>query len=120
MPTNQPGYGFDYDKLNRILGAQPYEKVTAFNQSPNFRMSVSGYDFNGNILGLTRKDAICGDMDNLQYAYDNSNQLQKVKDHLGIAPPLPPNLKKRFIQQALGQLLCRKLILIIMMSRTGI
>ncbi|PTB96012.1 hypothetical protein C9994_09310 [Marivirga lumbricoides] len=46
-------------------------------------MSVSGYDFNGNIPGLTRQDANGGDMDDLQYTYDNSNQLQKVKDHLG-------------------------------------
>ncbi|PTB95757.1 hypothetical protein C9994_10305 [Marivirga lumbricoides] len=75
MPSNQRGYGFDYDKLNRILGAQSYEKVTAFNQSPNFSMSVLGYDFNGNILGLTRQDANGGDIDDLQYAYDNSNQM---------------------------------------------
>lgn len=46
-------------------------------------MSVSAYDFNGNILKLNRKDAQGNHMDSLLYTYGNSNQLQKVKDHSG-------------------------------------
>ena len=79
--VNQRAYGFEYDGLNRILGAGSHERVTGFDQSPNFSMDITAYDFNGNILGLTRKDGSGNNMDTLEYHYGKSNQLKWVKDY---------------------------------------
>ncbi|PTB97531.1 hypothetical protein C9994_02275 [Marivirga lumbricoides] len=63
------------DLLIRILGAQSYEKVTAFNQSPNFSMNVSGYDFNGNAPKFSIEAYLQNDMEGLKVAVDKFHSL---------------------------------------------
>jgi hypothetical protein len=68
-------YSFTYDGLNRMLNAT--------HGSSQYTEKVTGYDKNGNILGLQRYGqtgaSSYGLVDNLTYTY-NGNQLTKVED----------------------------------------
>uniref|UniRef100_UPI00232DF7F2 RHS repeat domain-containing protein n=1 Tax=Tenacibaculum aiptasiae TaxID=426481 RepID=UPI00232DF7F2 len=78
--TSSKTYTYNYDALNRILGA------TGVNGS-NYNVSGITYDKNGNILSLIRNGhtnvgaTSFGVMDNLVYSYDNGNKLTKVLDN---------------------------------------
>ncbi|MCR8667506.1 DUF6443 domain-containing protein [Aestuariibaculum sp. M13] len=77
-------YMFKYDKLNRLQNAY-YGEGSSLNTNWNkFELSISGYDFNGNISSLTRKGGSMGStIDNLTYYYDAGNQLMKIVDASG-------------------------------------
>ena len=77
------GYKYTYDGLNRLLSAA-YGQGTAINANPNrFTEQVTGYDKNGNILGLKRYGqtgaSSYGLIDNLALTL-NGNQLKAVND----------------------------------------
>ncbi len=87
------GYGYQYDKLNRLLSAN-YKAYngTAENWTAEVnRYNVGGisYDLNGNILSLQRygysggtiATPTWGLMDNLAYSYTNGDQLMAVTDN---------------------------------------
>lgn len=79
-------YGYEYDKLNRLLNAT-YQKPETTTPIPNsYRESLS-YDKNGNITHLIRNGGLDSEtnyldalkIDELSYSYD-SNQLLAVTD----------------------------------------
>ncbi len=78
-------YTYQYDKLNRIKISE-YARGNGLNESVGlYGMSVSGYDENGNILGVNRKgvDPFTSAptmIDALSYSYDNGNRLLGIKD----------------------------------------
>ncbi len=86
-------YGYDYDPMNRLVEAHYYNSNMSKNRRYDEKIwdvanNRSGYDLNGNILGLQRQgrtgaDATgittYGTMDNLVYSY-RGNQLLKVTD----------------------------------------
>ncbi len=79
--ANRKAYGFQYDKLNR-LKTSTYAETTSYNTHKNFyNENIGGYDFNGNIIILTRKGngTSTSNIDNLTYTY-NGNQLTAVYD----------------------------------------
>lgn len=76
-------YNFDYDGMKRMRNAY-YGEGTSMNMNKNgFAEQVTGYDKNGNILGLKRYGQIGHDMygliDDLTYTL-NGNQLETVND----------------------------------------
>ncbi len=80
------GYGYQYDKLNRITKAR-YKAGNNLNEEAGFfDLKTVSYDKNGNILRLRRftptDDFLNREItDKLNYNYfGNSNQLKKVKD----------------------------------------
>jgi RHS repeat-associated protein len=85
--TSTQAYSYSYDPMNRLKTASHKEKkstgwqVGSFDESigdPS-APSISGYDFNGNILKLYRKGLSNANMDQLSYAYAG-NQLINVID----------------------------------------
>ena len=82
--TEKRGYGFQYDKLNRLTKAQ-YGKNTAgwTPQDEDYSVPLIGYDLNGNIDTLVRAGLVSpgnyGQIDQLKYSY-NGNQLIAVDD----------------------------------------
>lgn len=77
------GYKFGYDGLSRMLTAA-YGETAAINTNlDRFTEKISGYDKNGNILGLQRYGqtgvSIYGLIDNLTFTL-NGNQLNRVDD----------------------------------------
>lgn len=80
-------YGYSYDRLNRITGADSYRGTNMETMEATSRYDVQGisYDLNGNILSLIRFGADDGTVpdfgqwDDLKYSY-NGNQLRKVVD----------------------------------------
>ena len=77
------GYKFTYDGLSRLKDAIYGEGATLGNNPNSFNEQVTGYDKQGNILGLKRygqtSATVCGLIDNLTMTY-NGNQLKKVTD----------------------------------------
>ena len=78
-------YGFSYDRLNRLTGADYGEGSGWGNAVNDFSVGHLSYDANGNILTLQRKgkDMSGGTVtiDDLNYHYfNNSNQLAHVQD----------------------------------------
>jgi RHS repeat-associated protein len=88
-------YGYEYDKLNRILSARYFDLETTSNNG-RYDETIGGagrpsYDLNGNILNLLRKGQISegsfGDVDDLSYNYgNNGNQLIYVSDAIATQP----------------------------------
>lgn len=76
------GYKFAYDSLNRILDAD-YVQGTSLNSNAGYYSEqITGYDKNGNILGLKRyfNNSL---VDDLSYEYLNSgksNQILRITD----------------------------------------
>jgi hypothetical protein len=71
------GYGFAYDKINRLL-ASNYGEGDNYTDSLGYYNTAYGYDANGNITLLSRH--LGGEqIDNLDYTY-NGNQLHMVTD----------------------------------------
>ncbi len=68
------GYKFNYDQANRLTNAE------GIDGNP-YQESIPGYDKNGNITALTRKNG-GSTWDNLGYSYDG-NRLKKVTDNGG-------------------------------------
>ena len=89
-PNISRGYGYQYDKLNRLKNASYQAPLLADNQ--NYFGESMDYDKNGNITKLQRKymagtslSPYVGDLDNLVYFYKtDSNQLMKVTDATNI------------------------------------
>ncbi|MDC2624448.1 DUF6443 domain-containing protein [Bacteroides ovatus] len=81
--TNEKGYQFTYDPLSRLKNAV-YEEGNLLNHNTNnFTEQITGYDKNGNILGLKRYGQTAangyGLVDNLTITL-NGNQLKRVDD----------------------------------------
>ncbi|WP_299556790.1 DUF6443 domain-containing protein [Seonamhaeicola sp.] len=74
------GYGFTYDKLNRLTGSD-YGEGSSFSSNENHYNEYDiTYDKNGNIEALKRRNA-SGLIDNLTYNYLNGgNKLNYVSD----------------------------------------
>ncbi|WP_185154163.1 DUF6443 domain-containing protein [Fulvivirga sp. M361] len=81
LGDSQRGYAFNYDQMNRITGANHFKNNAS---TSHFGISGVGYDLNGNIKTLTRKDEAGDNMDVLSYDYGSgttqSNQLLSVSD----------------------------------------
>ena len=82
--TTVRGYKFTYDGLARIKNAAYGEGDNLSLNTNRFSEQVTGYDKQGNILGLSRYGQISetgyGLIDNLTLSY-NGNQLKAVKDN---------------------------------------
>jgi RHS repeat-associated protein len=83
--TNKKMYGYSYDNLNRFTNAQwgtvsgTSGSYTGTLSPTTYNESIGGYDKNGNILGLNRKDKNSTVMGNYSYSYNaNKNQLASV------------------------------------------
>jgi len=77
----QRGYGFEYDKLNRLTAAN-YAQGSNYNSNAGYFNTQYVYDQNGNFSNLTRKlnNVV---IDNLSYNYygnNKSNRLLSVND----------------------------------------
>jgi RHS repeat-associated protein len=92
--TDKQSYGYYYDAMNRMKEAKYYNstqpsKNSIFNEktiNPSDQaLNASGYDLNGNILGILRQgkrdgtDSPYGLMDNLTYTYAG-NQAIRIDD----------------------------------------
>lgn len=77
------GYKFTYDHLNRMLNAGYGEGNDLSANTERFSEIITGYDRNGNILGLKRNgkssSSAYGMIDNLTLTYDG-NQLKNATD----------------------------------------
>ena len=82
--TTVRGYKFTYDRLARIKNAAYGEGDNLSLNTNRFSEQVTGYDKQGNILGLSRYGQISETgyslIDNLTLSY-NGNQLKAVKDN---------------------------------------
>lgn len=78
------GYKFTYDGFSRLKDAVYGEGELLSNNTNHFTEQVTGYDKNGNILGLLRygqtNTMSYGLIDNLNLVY-NGNQLESVNDN---------------------------------------
>lgn len=91
-------YSYDYDKLNRMTGADfgehaPGSAINSWSNSVNdFAVSGLSYDINGNLLSMNQRGPGTSgpvNMDQLSYQYEaNSNQLINVTDN-GMASTAP-------------------------------
>ncbi len=89
----QRKYNLEYDNLGRFVNARFTQRENISGSSPwvntkvNVSSSVSGYDANGNLMGLQSTGIIPGSdggtiIDDLQYSYfASSNQLKAVSDN---------------------------------------
>ena len=81
--TTTRGYKFSYDGLNRLTTATYGEGTSIGTNADRFTEKVTGYDKNGNILGLQRygqtSASAYGLVDNLAFTL-NGNQLTRVDD----------------------------------------
>ena len=68
---NGKSYTYGYDQLNRLLSG---------NSTDNYNESGTTYDQLGNIQTLQRTYGSSTLIDNLAYAYSNTNQLQSITD----------------------------------------
>jgi hypothetical protein len=79
---SQRAYRYEYDNMNRLSSAQHFTQTGLWAPANAFDEIITGYDQNGNILGLQRtgKDHIT--IDNLTYSYgadmQRSNKLLSV------------------------------------------
>ncbi len=84
--VKERAYSYAYDPLNRLQSAAFKQNTAAWAAAPNSGFSESGYtyDYNGNIMGLTRNGYNASAMDVLTYDYGTgiarSNKLLKVAD----------------------------------------
>ncbi len=82
--TTLRGYKFTYDGLSRLKNAVYGEGATLASNLNRFNEQVTGYDKQGNILGLSRYGQTSasgyGLIDNLVLSYDG-NRLKAVKDN---------------------------------------
>ena len=83
--NSKRAYSYTYDNLNRLKIAE-YVQGNNLNESLGlYSTTISGYDANGNILGLSRKGvnpntSAPTTIDALQYKYDNGNRLINIQD----------------------------------------
>ena len=90
--VKQTGYGFKYDPMNRLTDAVHQQRTTQNGAwaGGGFDEGEIGYDLNGNIQKLKRKDAGGVVIDDLEYKYENSditisNKLLSVEDKIANA-----------------------------------
>jgi RHS repeat-associated protein len=77
LGSDQQSYAYEYDKVSRLKRAD-YLNYNDPLKTGRFNEVITGYDKNGNIMGLTRNNEL-GAMDDLVYTY-SGNQLLGVKD----------------------------------------
>ncbi len=82
LGASQRSYAYTYDPMNRLEGAD--HRVLGIANAAPFDVTIgdgatSGYDLNGNIRSLTRKDKTGAGLDVLTYTYDG-NRLLQVSD----------------------------------------
>lgn len=93
------GYGYRYDKMNRLIQADFWTfqdaSQTWTNQGTDYSVPLVNYDANGNLTRLERKGRVnalvqttaqFGDLDKLTYSYDG-NRLVGVDEDAGTAMP---------------------------------
>jgi RHS repeat-associated protein len=80
-------YGYSYDNLNRFTNAQwgtlngTNGNYSAALSSTTYNENITGYDLNGNITGLNRKDKSGNALGSYTYNYTlNTNKLSSVGD----------------------------------------
>ena len=82
--SSERGYTYTYDSLNRLIASIYGEGVNLASNPNRFNEQVTGYDKQGNILGIKRSGKTTSGsydlIDNLVMAY-NGNQLTKVTDN---------------------------------------
>ena len=82
VSDSKRGYGYSYDFHNRLENAY-YGEGDQLVRNPGYDETITGYDFNGNIMGLNRNKVISNgpvNIDNLTYSY-KGNQLTSVTDN---------------------------------------
>ena len=72
-------YGFEYDDINRLEGADYGTNSGSWTDESEFNVYNLSYDKNGNIENL-RRDGASNQIDNLDYQYEG-NQLINVEDN---------------------------------------
>lgn len=85
-------YAFEYDKANRLVQSQYYQKEQSLIKSTLYDEHIS-YDLNGNINTLVRysdplAQGIAEKIDDLQYTYKNnglSNKIHRIMPPTGVA-----------------------------------
>ncbi|MEP2512455.1 MAG: DUF6443 domain-containing protein, partial [Reichenbachiella sp.] len=77
--TDEKGYAYEYDKMNRFTAAQYYNKASSWASDDAFSVEAISYDHNGNIEALERNHWDGTTLDSLTYSY-NGNQLLTVAD----------------------------------------
>ena len=65
QPTGKQGYGYTYTGLNRLLIANYIEGSSLTTNTGANNVTISGYDWNGNITGLTRQLKGMGEVENI-------------------------------------------------------
>jgi RHS repeat-associated protein len=94
--NTQRKYDYEYDNINRFKAANFTQKDGGTSGAwgtalVDLSASVSGYDANGNIMGMVQKGIVPGTnggviLDNLNYVYfPNSNRLRNVSDGASVA-----------------------------------
>jgi len=83
--TNKKVYGYSYDNLNRFTNAQfgtvggSLPSYSTALSPTNYNENVTGYDNNGNISALSRKDKNGGTLGSYTYNYTpNTNKLSSI------------------------------------------
>jgi RHS repeat-associated protein len=82
-------YNYTYDALNRLKAA--IYVASSIGNNNKFNETITGYDRNGNIMGLSRNmqhPTVANSsvqIDNLIYTYDKGNKLLAVKDFSGLS-----------------------------------
>lgn len=100
-------YAYTYDNLNQLTNAQ-FGNMTGSGGNYNFsgvmppdpyKESISGYDKNGNIQGLTRRGKT-GPLGNYGYVYTPStNQLDKINDNGSLLVDYTHNAIGQMVEQ---------------------
>ncbi|MCG8308309.1 MAG: RHS repeat-associated core domain-containing protein, partial [Cytophagales bacterium] len=77
-------YNYTYDNLNRLTSAAHKMKAGLWIDAGDTMDASYSYDYNGNLLSLSRRDIFADDMDDLSYGYgtgiQRSNRLLSVSD----------------------------------------
>lgn len=100
-------YAYTYDNLNQLTNAQ-FGNMTGSGGNYNFsgvmppdpyKESISGYDKNGNIRGLTRRGKT-GPLGNYGFVYTpNTNQLEKINDNGSLLVDYTHNAIGQMVEQ---------------------
>jgi RHS repeat-associated protein len=102
LGTDRQAYAYTYDKVNRLRKAS-YFDVDNVALAQRYSEEITGYDANGNILGIKRSglkdqpvtgEAIFGSMDDLHYSY-TGNQLMAVEDLISNTTDLEHGFKDK-------------------------
>ncbi len=105
LPTLTSGYAYRYDKRDQLLQADFGFGTGVFSKHPDwaYEVDIDGYDPNGNIIGLSRRNVSGTIKDHFRYQYvDGANQLQWLFDEANNS-----NIAREPVYNAIGQLSSR-------------